>query len=104
AGIHEPRSRGSSTSRSASPSMLKPNTTTEIATPGQMAIQGALYMYVRPEPDSIEPHDGCGGGTPYPRNDSADSARITPPSPMVAATVLPSRTVKKPTVTDTRAP
>jgi hypothetical protein len=39
-----PRRRGSSTSRSASPSMLNPKTASEIATPGQMAIQGARNM------------------------------------------------------------
>lgn len=39
-----PRSRGSKTSRSASPSMLKAKTTAEMATPGQIAIQGATYM------------------------------------------------------------
>ena len=53
-----PRSRGSSTSRSASPSMLKPNTASEIASPGQMAIHGARYMYERPEPESMAPQDG----------------------------------------------
>ena len=53
-----PRSRGSSTSRSASPSILKPNTASEIASPGQMAIQGARYMYERPEPESMAPQDG----------------------------------------------
>src|SRR5207247_2631046 len=74
-----PRSRGSSTSRSASPSMLKPKTASEIATPGHTAIHGARNMYVRPEPESIAPHDGKGGGTPKPRNESADSARVTAP-------------------------
>jgi hypothetical protein len=39
-----PRSRGSSTSRSASPSMLKPYTASEMAAPGQRAIHGAWYM------------------------------------------------------------
>ena len=41
-------------------------------------------MNDRPEPESIAPHDGNGGGIPKPRNDSADSARITCPNPMVA--------------------
>src|SRR4029077_8955460 len=53
-----PRRRGSSTSRSASPSMLNPKTAREIAAPGQMAIHGARYMNDRPEPESIAPHDG----------------------------------------------
>src|SRR5207249_12130011 len=41
-------------------------------------------MDERPEPESIAPHDGYGGGMPKPRNDSAASARITWPRPMVA--------------------
>jgi hypothetical protein len=53
-----PRRRGSSTSRNASPSMLKPKTGSEMAAPGQSAIHGAWYMNERPEPDSIAPHDG----------------------------------------------
>src|SRR5438128_6981336 len=53
-----PRKRGSRTSRSASPSMLKPKTASEMATAGQSAIHGAWYMNVRPEPESIAPHDG----------------------------------------------
>src|SRR5215813_10472640 len=39
-----PRNRGSSTSRSASPSMLNPNTASEIATPGHTAIHGARII------------------------------------------------------------
>src|SRR5919106_1431588 len=80
----DPRRRGSSTSRSASPNMLKPKTAREIAAPGNSAIQGAWYMNDRPDPDSIPPHDGYGGGMPKPRNDSPDSARITVPRPIVA--------------------
>src|SRR5262249_11284512 len=87
-----PRNRGSSTSRSASPSMLNPNTASEIATPGHTAIHGARNMYVRPEPDNIAPHDGYGGGTPKPRNDSADSARMTAPSPIVARMMMVATT------------
>src|SRR5436190_24388371 len=64
--------------------MLNPKTASEIATPGHTAIHGARNMYVRPEPESMAPHDGKGGGTPKPRNESADSARVTAPSPMVA--------------------
>jgi len=52
----------SRTSRSASPSMLKAKTATEMATPGQMAIQGARNMYVRPDPDSIAPTTGTAAG------------------------------------------
>src|SRR5207244_10937921 len=52
------------------------------------AIHGARNMYVRPEPESIAPHDGKGGGTPKPRNESADSARVTAPSPIVARMMI----------------
>src|SRR5262245_41270778 len=64
--------------------MLKPNTASEIAAPGNSAIHGARYMNERPDPESIPPHEGYGGGIPNPRNESADSARITVPRPMVA--------------------
>src|SRR2546428_5359443 len=68
--------------------MLKPKTASESATPGPAAIHGARNMYVRPEPESIAPHDGKGGGTPKPRNESADSARVTAPSPIVARMMI----------------
>src|SRR2546425_13331231 len=68
--------------------MLNPKTASEIATPGHTAIHGARNMYVRPEPESIAPHDGKGGGTPKPRNESADSARVTAPSPIVARMMI----------------
>src|SRR5687768_9142770 len=73
--------------------MLNPNTASDIANPGQIAIQGARNMYVRPEPDSIAPHDGCGGGTPKPRNESADSARMMAPRPMVARMMMVAATL-----------
>src|SRR6185436_9200304 len=88
-----PRRRGSKTSRSASPSMLKPNTASEMAAPGKSAIHGAWIMNERPEPAIIEPHDGYGGGTPKPRNESADSTRITVPRPMVASTMMVASTL-----------
>src|SRR5262249_60281887 len=72
--------------------MLKPKTASEIATPGHTAIHGARSMYVRPEPDSIAPHDGYGGGTPKPRNESADSARMTAPRPIVARVMIVAAT------------
>src|SRR5262249_7981243 len=88
-----PRRRGSRTSRSASPSMLKPKTAREMAAPGQMAIHGARYMNERPEPESIAPHEGEGGGTPKPRKESADSARIAAPRPMVARMMIVAATL-----------
>src|SRR5262249_20946651 len=72
--------------------MLKPKTASEIATPGHTAIHGARSMYGRPEPDSIAPHDGYGGGTPKPRNESADSARMTAPRPIVARMMIVAAT------------
>ena len=53
-----PAAAGPAPSRSASPSILKPNTASEIASPGQMAIHGARYMYERPEPESMAPQEG----------------------------------------------
>src|SRR5438128_11466052 len=88
-----PRNRGSSASRSASPSMLNPKTASEIATPGHTAIHGARNMYVRPEPESIPPHDGKGGGTPKPRNESDDSARIVAPSAIGARMMIVAMTL-----------
>ncbi len=63
-----------------------------MAAPGQSAIHGARYMYERPDPESIAPHDGYGGGTPKPRKDSADSARIAEPSPIVARMMIVAAT------------
>src|SRR6266540_468687 len=68
--------------------MLKPNTARLMATPGQIAIQGALYMYERPEPLSISHHEGYGGGTPKPRKLKAASVRITVPRLMVAMMMI----------------
>ena len=61
------RSLGSSTSRSASPNRLKPNTAIVIARPGNTAIQGALSAYSSAPPCSIRPHAGVGSWTPRPR-------------------------------------
>src|SRR5262249_52200141 len=57
-GAYCPFSRGSSKSRSASPSMLKPKTASESATAGQIASHGAWYMWSSPASDSIPPHVG----------------------------------------------
>src|SRR5256714_8457946 len=72
---------------------FKQKTAYEIATPGHTAIHGARNMYVRPEPESIAPHDGKGGGTPKPRNESDDSARIVAPSPIVARMMIVAMTL-----------
>ena len=49
-------------------------------------------MYERPDPDSIPPHEGYGGGTPKPRKDRADSARIALPRPIVARMMIGAAT------------
>ena len=90
-----PRSRGSRRSLSASPSILNPNTAILIATPGQIAIQGALYMYERPEPLSISPQEGYGGGTPNPKKLSVASTRITAPKALVATMMIGAMTFGK---------
>src|SRR5207237_9572300 len=74
------RWRGSRMSRSASPSRFVPNTASEIATPGKITSHGATRTYSAADSDSIRPHEGCGSGTPSPRNESAASTRMVEPS------------------------
>ena len=61
------RSFGSSASRSASPNRLMPNTVSMIATPGKIAIHGAVEAYSSAPPCSIRPQAGTGSCTPRPR-------------------------------------
>ena len=61
------RSFGSSTSRSASPNRLTPNTVSAIASPGKIAIHGAVEAYSSAPPCSIRPQAGVGSCTPRPR-------------------------------------
>ena len=61
------RSFGSSTSRSASPNRLTPNTVSAIARPGKIAIHGAVEAYSSAPPCSISPQAGVGSCTPRPR-------------------------------------
>src|SRR6185312_16830079 len=61
--------------------------------PGASASHGARYMNERPEPDSMPPQVGAGGGTPSPRNDSPDSARITTPTRVVNRTMMGGSTL-----------
>src|SRR5438034_258703 len=77
---HAPRSRGSRTSRRASPSRFEPNTARLIAIPGKSTRWGAFCAYSAAETESMRPHDGYGSGTPSPRNDSVASTRIALPS------------------------
>src|SRR5437764_8327604 len=81
------RWRGSRMSRSASPKRFVPNTASEIATPGKITSHGATRTYSAADSDSIRPHEGCGSGTPSPRNDSAASTRMVEPSWAVPSTI-----------------
>jgi IS30 family transposase len=58
---------GSSTSRTASPNRLKPNTASVMASPGKIAIHGAVSAYSSAPPWSIRPQAGVGSCTPRPR-------------------------------------
>src|SRR6185437_15506023 len=87
---HE-RCRGSSRSRSASPSRLVPNTVRLIATPGQITSHGAVRTYSAADSDSMRPQEGCGSGTPRPRKESDASTRIAEPSCAVASTISGAR-------------
>src|SRR5207247_9168328 len=84
---HAPRSRGSRTSRSASPSRFEPNTARLIALPGKSTRWGAFCAYSAAETESIRAHDGYGSGTPSPRNDSVASTRMALPSWAVQRTM-----------------
>src|SRR5205807_1850645 len=60
------RSLGSSTSRNESPRTFVEKTSRLIASPGHSTINGSCRMYVTLLAESMEPHEGCGGGTPRP--------------------------------------
>ena len=72
--------RGSRTSRRPSPSRLNESEQKKIARPGKTASRGACETYDCAS-ESITPHDGVGGWTPRPRNDSTAS-------PMIAAGIV----------------
>src|SRR5215470_13805536 len=78
-------SLGSSASRRPSPTRFSDSTTTKIASPGQIAIHGALVRK-RCAALSMLPQDGAGGCWPSPRNDSAASAMIAAAIDSVACT------------------
>src|SRR5260370_410735 len=52
--------------------MLNPKTASEMAAPGNTAIQGAWYMNERPDPYSLPPQDGYGGGVAQPNDDALE--------------------------------
>src|SRR6266513_796687 len=67
--------RGSSASRSPSPTRLKASGVRKRNRPGKSISHQATVNRV-PASESICPHDGVVGGTPTPRNDSAASNRM----------------------------
>ena len=71
---------------SASPSSVHATTTSTSATPGAIATHGALTSASRPDA-IIPPHDGAGGCTPSPRNESPASSVIALPTPSAAAAI-----------------
>ena len=67
-------------------------TISEIITPGAIAICGYVRMNDRPSA-SIPPHDGVGGWAPNPRNESAASSKMMPPTPRLAITMTGLKTL-----------
>src|SRR5258705_12766884 len=80
--------RGSSRSRKASPNMLVAYTTMVRHRPGANASHGPWNMKVRPDPDSIPPQVGVGGGTPRPRKERLDSTRVMETTQVVSRTMI----------------
>src|SRR5690606_22304563 len=89
---HQLLSRGSSASRSPSPTRLKASTVTTIARPGNVASHHAPNSTSLPSA-TILPHEGAGSGTPSPRNESPASSTIVLPMPSVAATMTGASTL-----------
>src|ERR1051326_2871624 len=79
--------RGSSASRSASPTAFKAMTTSEMASPGKVAHHGATAIFCQQSAIML-PQLGAGEGTPMPRNDSPASSSITLPMPSAADTTI----------------
>src|SRR4029077_1358822 len=84
---HTASLRGSSASRSASPTAFSAITTKEIASPGNVADHGATAILGHPAAIMF-PQLGAGDGTPIPRNDNPASSSITLPMPSAADTMI----------------
>src|SRR6202008_5007537 len=69
--------RGSSTSRSPSPSKLNARLVIRMATPGTVDSHQASVRWLRPV-ESIAPHSGIGGCAPRPRKPSPAAVRMMP--------------------------
>src|SRR5207249_798424 len=91
-----PRSLGSSTSRRASPSRLKPSTTMKMARPGKMPAHGAFVICPWAAAVSMPPQLGTSGGTPTPRK------LISPGTAIIASTIrCTMRSTRRPAYADT---
>src|SRR5881409_3788064 len=84
---HAASLRGSSASRSASPTAFSAMTTSEIATPGKVDDHQATAILCQPSA-IILPQLGAGEGTPRPRNESPASSSIMWPMPRAAETMI----------------
>ena len=78
-----PRRRGSSRSRTASPTIFRQYTTTVRHRPGHTASRGAISMYLRPSRLSMPPQLGTVVGSPNPRKLNDASLITTAPMLML---------------------
>src|SRR5690554_1278077 len=88
---HQDLRRGSSASRSPSPTRLNASTTRTIVRPGNVASHHAPSRLSRPSATML-PHVGVGAETPSPRNERPASRTIVFPMPSVAATITGAST------------
>src|SRR5436309_14921556 len=84
---HAPSLRGSSASRSASPTAFSAITTSEIASPGKVDDHHATAILFQPSAIML-PQLGVGEGTPNPRNESPASSSIMWPMPRAPETMI----------------
>src|SRR5437667_1885704 len=84
---HTASLRGSSASRSASPTAFSAITTSEIASPGNVADPQATAILCTPSAIML-PQLGVGEGPPIPRNESPASSSIMWPMPRAPETMI----------------
>src|SRR5215831_10856728 len=89
---YSPRSVGSRRSRSQSPVRLTTIDVSMSTMPGAVEIHQAESRYSRPS-CTMPPHDGVGGWTPRPRNDSVASSTMARASSSVAMTTSEESTL-----------
>src|SRR5215510_12716134 len=91
-GDYSPRSVGSRRSRSQSPVRLTTIDVSMSTMPGAVEIHQAESRYSRPS-CTMPPHDGVGGWTPRPRNESVASSTMARASSSVAMTTSEESTL-----------